>query len=129
MAAIGDALAIPLTVIPSATQRRRVSFSGKVVFGSSGAIDTTNSVTPAVTPTKTGTGTYRLTFNPGLNVRAQFTYFNNNGSGIIMATGLAISEANGTVDFIVVTQGATDAAANPGGTSGDYVCYTIEADA
>lgn len=125
--ALGDVWAHPPRAVPSTSGKQRVVITGKVVFTTSGAVDTTNSVTPQVTPSKpSGTGIYQLTFPKGANIVCQFTYHNADNTKLLSATGGPISEANGTAQFIVIDNKATDAAVNA--TSGDYVSYTIWGD-
>jgi hypothetical protein len=125
--ALGDVYSVPTRAVPSTTGKTRICLVGKVVFTTSGAVDTTNSVTPQVTPSKTGTGAYRLTIPKCANVVAVVTYHNANGSSIVSATGGAISETNGTVDFLTHTNTASDVADNA--ASGDYLSYIIWGDA
>lgn len=125
MPALGDLPASCFAHVTGATGRRKIALSGKVVFTTSGAVDTTNSDTPFVTPSKpSGTGKYRLAMPGGSKFRCTFCYHNADSTSILGVTGGAIDETNMTIDFQTFTQGATDAAANA--TSGDYVTYMIE---
>lgn len=102
--------------------------AGKIVFGTSGAIDATNSKHPdgfsASKPT--GTGKYRLAFPPCENGFVIFQYKNADSAAVIACTGGAMDVAAGTADFQVFTNTASDAAADA--TSGDYVHYIFWGD-
>lgn len=125
MPAVGELMAAPLDAALSSSGGRYRLLVGRVVFTTSGAVDTTNSISPSgVTPSKpSGTGLYRLTFPVCKNVFCVGLVVRDESGGIDSAVGKTASATAGTYDFTTHTQGATDATANA--TSGDSVDYCL----
>jgi hypothetical protein len=118
--ALGDSYTIPLASVPGTSGKRQILLAGRVVFTTSGAIDTTNSDTPGVTPTKpTGTGLYLLTFPACAKAYGVVMYYDASG-GDTVATGKTCVATTGLLHF-TVTEDDTIADA----TSGDYLDYII----
>lgn len=123
MAAVADFNKTPLRVVPTANALGSVVLAGKVVFTTAGAIDTTNSITPRVTPSQVSGGLYRLTLDGGCKALFCTANYYDASGGSDAVTGKVATASTGVID-LTVSAGGTPGAA----TSGDSLHYIIVAE-
>ena len=107
---------------PISRSQKTVIAAGRLVFTTSGAVDSTNSVLPAgcTAEKPSGTGLYTLTFPACKNLFVLGLNYNDASGGADTVTGKSVLACTGRVTFTTKSSGSAATA-----TSGDSVDFAV----